>query len=185
MKYEDTGIPDLWLCTPDVYTDERGYFFEAFSKKDFQQHTGLTLDLVQQNQSKSAYGTLRGLHLQKGEYSQAKLMRVLQGKVLDVVVDLRKDSPTFGQHYSVILCEENQKQLFVPRGFAHGFLVMQADTVFVYSCDNYYHKNSELSLYYNDPKIDLEWPRVEGGHILSEKDREGLSFDAIIREMYG
>lgn len=185
MKYIKTGITDLWLCEPDIYDDGRGYFFEAFNKKDFVQKTGINIDFVQQNQSKSTYGTLRGMHLQKGKASQAKLLRVLQGEVLDAVVDLRQDSPTFGQSYTVLLSAENKKQLFVPRNFAHGFLVLKPETIFVYSCDNYYNKSAEVTLHYRDEASAIKWPKVEGNYILSEKDEQGLDFKSVIRNING
>ncbi|MGB3774903.1 MAG: dTDP-4-dehydrorhamnose 3,5-epimerase [Leeuwenhoekiella sp.] len=185
MKYIDTGIQDLWICEPDIFKDGRGHFFEAFNKKDFKSNTGLEVDFVQQNQSKSAYGTLRGMHLQKGKDSQAKLLRVIEGEVLDAVVDLRKDSPTFGKSYTVILSAENNRQLFVPRNFAHGFLVLKPETAFVYSCDSYYQKSAELTLHYQDKKAAIEWPQIDGDQILSEKDNEGLDFEEVIAQMYG
>ena len=185
MNYIETGIADLWLCEAEIYEDDRGYFFEAFNKKDFAENTGLTVDFVQQNQSKSAYGTLRGLHLQKGDSSQAKFMRVIQGEVLDVVVDLRKDSATFGHHYKVLLSAENNRQLFVPRHFAHGFLVLQPDTTFTYSCDTYYDKTAEVTLNYKDPQIAIDWPAIAGDYILSAKDEQGLDFKTVVEKLYG
>lgn len=185
MKYIETGIVDLWLCEAEMYEDDRGYFFEAFNKKNFTENTGLTVDFIQQNQSKSAYGTLRGMHLQKGDSSQAKLMRVIQGEVLDVVVDLRKDSPTFGQHYTVLLSGENKRQLFVPRHFAHGFLVLQPETTFIYSCDNYYDKSAEVTLHYKDEKADIDWPEIKDDYILSAKDAQGLDFETVVERLYG
>lgn len=185
MKYIETGIADLWLCEADVHEDERGYFFEAFNKRNFTENTGLDIDFVQQNQSRSSYGTLRGMHLQKGIFSQAKLLRIIQGKVLDVVVDLRKGSRTFGQHYSVMISAENSRQLFVPRHFAHGFLVLQPETVLIYSCDNYYDQSAEVTLHYKDVKAAIDWPAVTGDYILSEKDKQGLDFETAIEKMYG
>lgn len=185
MKYIETGIADLWLCEAEMYEDDRGYFFEAFNRKDFAENTGLTVDFVQQNQSRSAYGTLRGMHLQKGVSGQAKLLRVIQGEVLDVVVDLRKDSATFGQHYTVLLSRENNRQLFVPRHFAHGFLVLQPETTLIYSCDNYYDKAAEVTLHYKDAKTAIDWPAVRGDYILSKKDAQGLDFKTVVERLYG
>ncbi|WP_031425108.1 dTDP-4-dehydrorhamnose 3,5-epimerase [Flavimarina sp. Hel_I_48] len=184
MRYFSTEIKDLWICQPDVFEDGRGHFYEAFNRADFHKNTGLDVDFVQQNQSKSAYGTLRGMHLQMGESSQAKLIRVIQGEVLDAVVDMRRDSPTFGKSYTVLLTAENRTQLFVPRYFAHGFLVLKPETVFVYSCDNYYNKSADITLNYKDPVAKIEWPEIEGDHILSEKDTLGLEFNAVIERMY-
>jgi len=185
MKYIETGIADLWLCEAEMYEDDRGYFFEAFNRKNFAENTGLKLDFVQQNQSRSVYGTLRGMHLQKGDSGQAKLLRVIQGEVLDAVVDLRKDSPTFGQHYTVLLSGENKRQLFVPRYFAHGFLVLQPETTFIYSCDNYYDSSAEVTLHYKDVKAAIDWPAVNDDYILSTKDTQGLDFETVVERLYG
>lgn len=185
MKYTETGIADLWLCEADRHEDDRGYFFEVFNKKDFAENTGLKVDFVQQNQSKSAYGTLRGMHLQEGVFSQAKLLHVIEGEVLDVVVDLRKGSSTFGQYYTVLLSGKNNRQLFVPRHFAHGFLVLQPETTIIYSCDNYYKKSAEVTLHYKDAKVAIDWPVVSGDYILSAKDKLGLDFETIVEKLYG
>jgi len=184
MRYFTTKIKDLWICQPDVFEDDRGHFFEVFNKADFMKNTGLEVDFIQHNQSMSAYGTLRGMHLQMGESSQAKLIRVIKGEVLDAVVDLRKDSPTFGQAYTVLLSAENRSQLFIPRNFAHGFLVLQPDTIFTYSCDNYYEKSAEITLNYKDQHANIDWPKMEGDYILSEKDKHGLDFKTVIDKMY-
>lgn len=135
MEYEETDIKGVWVLTPKVFNDNRGYFFEAWKKSDFEAHVG-KVDFIQDNESKSSYGVLRGLHYQKGTYSQAKLVRVIKGKVLDVAVDLRKSSPTFGKHVMVELSEDNKRQLFIPRGFAHGFLVLSPEAIFTYKVDN-------------------------------------------------
>ena len=137
MNYIQTEIDGVWLIEPNVYSDERGYFMEAFKKEEFEAKIG-PVDFVQDNESKSSFGVLRGLHYQKGEYSQAKLVRVLKGKVLDVAVDLRRSSPTFGKHVSALLSEENKRQFFIPRGFAHGFVVLSEEVVFMYKVDNKY-----------------------------------------------
>ena len=185
MTFKETGFKDLWLCEPNVFKDDRGYFFEAFNKEDFRKKTGLDVDFVQQNQSCSTRGVLRGMHLQKGEYAQAKLIRVIQGRVLDAVVDLRKDSETFGQSYTVELSGENNRQLFVPRGFAHGFLVLSPEVLFVYSCDNFYAKGQELTLKYDDALAAVQWPLSQSEYILSEKDKKGLDFDSVIEALNG
>lgn len=185
MIFNKTGFKDLWLCEPKVLSDERGYFFEAFNKQKFEVNTGLKADFVQENQSCSTQGVLRGMHLQKGEHAQAKLIRVIHGRVLDAVIDLRKDSETFGQSCLIELSSENQKQLYVPRGFAHGFLVLSPKTVFVYSCDNYYAKAHELTLKYDDAQAAINWPPPDGAYVLSKKDEQGLDFDVLINELYG
>ncbi|MCB0540112.1 MAG: dTDP-4-dehydrorhamnose 3,5-epimerase, partial [Bacteroidetes bacterium] len=136
MKFIETPIKDLWIIEPTVFEDSRGYFFESFNKRTFKKGTGLNIDFVQDNQSKSEYGVLRGMHWQEGEHAQAKLVSVLEGAVQDIAVDLRPNSPTYGQYYSIILSAENKTQFFVPRGFAHGFLVLSETAVFSYKCDN-------------------------------------------------
>ncbi len=170
MKYTSTGIADLWIIEPRLFEDERGYFFESFNKNSFKEFTGLDVEFVQDNESKSTQGVLRGMHFQKGDHAQAKLVRVIEGEVQDVVVDLRKDSPTCGQQYSINLSKENKKQLFVPRGFAHGFLVISETAVFSYKCDNFYHKESEGGLLYNCPNLSIPWQLTDESLTLSEKD---------------
>jgi len=170
MAFIATHIKDLWVFEPNVFEDHRGYFFESFNKATFFKETGLNVDFVQDNESKSTKGVLRGLHFQKGEYAQAKLVRVIQGEVQDVAVDLRKDSPTYGEHFSINLSGENKKQLFVPRGFAHGFLVLSETAIFSYKCDNYYNKESEGGIIYNCPKIGIEWQLDTANLLLSDKD---------------
>ncbi len=171
MRIESTPLKDCFIIHDTVFGDERGYFFESFNQKRFFEQTGADISFVQDNQSKSSYGVLRGLHFQTGEHTQAKLVRVLKGVVLDVVVDLRKDSPSFGQSFSIELSEENHKQFFVPRGFAHGFVVLSEEAVFFYKCDNYYHKASEQGIIYNDPYLHIDWKISEADAILSEKDK--------------
>lgn len=170
MKFTSTGIADLWLIEPRVFEDSRGYFFESFNKKVFLAQTGIDLEFVQDNESRSSKGVLRGMHFQKGADAQAKLVRVIEGEVQDVVVDLRKDSPTYGQHYSVNLSAENKRQLFVPRGFAHGFLVLSETAIFSYKCDNYYNKESEGGLLYSCPNLGIQWQLNEADCLLSDKD---------------
>lgn len=171
MEYIATSIPGVWILEPRVFKDARGYFMETWRKEDFDRAIGHSVDFVQDNQSKSSKGVLRGLHYQKGADSQAKLVRVLQGAVVDVAVDLRTDSPTFGEHVMVELSEENGRQLFIPRGFAHGFQVLSETAVFTYKVDNRYAPESECSIRYDDPKLDIKWPITKAGEILlSEKD---------------
>lgn len=171
MQVAKTGLADCWLIHDTFLGDKRGYFFESFNKNTFRELTGLNVDFVQDNQSMSQRGVLRGLHYQKGEHAQAKLVRVLKGKVLDVVVDLRKDSASFGQHLSFELSEDSHTQLFVPRGFAHGFLVLSETAVFFYKVDNYYRKQSEGGIIYNDKTLGINWGDfLESDLILSEKD---------------
>lgn len=173
MQYIETEISGLWIMEPKVFADDRGYFMESFKKSDFEKHIG-QVDFIQDNESKSSFGVLRGLHYQKGEYSQAKLVRVIKGRVYDVAVDLRKDSPTFGKHVGVELSEDNKKQFFIPRGFAHGFLVMSEEAVFTYKVDNVYAPQYEGSILFNDPALCIQWPVDEKQLILSDKDRNAV-----------
>ena len=170
MNYTRTDIPDVWILEPKVFSDARGYFMESFRKEEFESHIG-KVDFIQDNESKSSFGVLRGLHFQKGEFSQAKLVRVIKGKVLDVAVDIRKDSPTFGKHVAVELSEENKKQLFIPRGFAHGFLVLSEEVIFCYKVDNIYSPQNEFSILYNDSELGIEWTINPAQIIISEKDK--------------
>jgi len=172
MECIHTEIKDCFIIKPTVFSDNRGYFFESFNEQKFNQITGLKIHFVQDNQAKSDRGILRGLHFQKGAHAQAKLVRVLQGKVIDVAVDLRKDSPTYLQHIAVELSAENNLQLFVPRGFAHGYSVLEDNTVFCYKCDNYYNKEAEGGVFYADPKLNINWQLKEDEIILSEKDKQ-------------
>ena len=182
MNYIQTEIDGVWLIEPKVFSDERGYFMEAFKKEEFEANIG-PINFVQDNESKSSFGVLRGLHYQKGEYSQAKLVRVLKGEVLDVAVDLRKSSPTFGKHVSVLLNEENKRQFFIPRGFAHGFAVLSEEAVFMYKVDNKYAPQAEASILYNDETLKIDWPLAESQMILSAKDKKGTAFkDAVYFE---
>lgn len=182
MNYIQTEIDGVWLIEPKVFSDERGYFMEAFKKEEFESHIG-AVDFVQDNESKSSFGVLRGLHYQKGEYSQAKLVRVIKGEVLDVAVDLRKSSPTFGKHVSVVLSDENKRQFFIPRGFAHGFAVLSDEAIFTYKVDNKYAPQAEASILYNDETLGIDWPLAESQMLLSAKDREGTAFkDAVYFE---
>lgn len=170
MKLTLTPIKDLVVIEPKVFDDERGYFYEAYNKNTFRE-LGLDYDFVQDNQSFSRKGVLRGLHFQK-EFPQAKLVRVIEGEVFDVAVDLRKDSPTFGKWYGVTLSGENKKMFMIPRGFAHGFLVLSETAIFSYKCDDFYHPNDEGGIIYNDPDIGIEWPKVDCELVFSEKDKK-------------
>ena len=175
-----TEIEGAWILEPKVFGDSRGYFMESYKKIDFEQHIG-RVDFIQDNESKSSYGVLRGLHYQKGEASQAKLVRVIQGRVLDVAVDLRKSSPTFGKHIMVELSDENKRQFFIPRGFAHGFLVLSKEAVFSYKVDNVYSPKDECSIRFNDPILNIQWPIADSEMLLSPKDTEGVLFeDAVL-----
>ena len=170
MKYEQTSIDGVYTITPNVFKDERGYFFESFKEDEFRGCVG-DVRFVQENQSKSSYGVLRGLHYQKGDAAQAKLVRVVQGIVLDVAVDIRKSSPTFGKYVAVELSEYNHKQLFMPRGFAHGFLVLSETAVFCYKVDNVYAPQADAGIRWDDPDINIQWPEkaIENAKF-SEKD---------------
>lgn len=169
MKFTEQKIKGVWVIEPKVFTDERGYFMESYKQNLFEQHIG-KVDFIQDNESKSTKGVLRGMHYQKGEHSQAKLVRVLQGTVLDVVVDIRKSSPTFGQYVAVELSAENKKQLFVPRCFAHGFLVLSDEAVFSYKVDNLYSPEHDASILWNDAQINIDWGVDTNSLILSAKD---------------
>jgi len=159
------------VIIPRIFADERGYFFESFNQQQLNEAAGYGVHFVQDNQSFSSYGVLRGLHAQCGEYAQAKLVRVLQGEVLDVAVDVRAGSPTYGQYHSEVLSAENKKQLFIPRGFLHGFVVLSQTAEFFYKCDNFYHKDAEIGLIYNDPVININWQVPGEQLIVSTKDR--------------
>lgn len=181
MILEKTPLDDCYILTPRIFSDVRGTFFESFNKKQFYSATGLEVEFVQDNQSTSQKGVLRGLHFQKGELAQAKLVRVIKGSVLDIVVDIRPNSQTFGKHFSMILSEQNNKQLFIPKGFAHGFLVLEDDTIFAYKCDNYYNKASESGIIYNDRFLNIDWQFPEKDLIISEKDQILPAFETLFR----
>ena len=170
MNVIKTEIEGVFIIEPKVFGDERGYFFEAWSQKDFDEQVR-PIKFVQDNESKSCYGVLRGLHFQKGMYSQSKLVRVVKGRVLDVAVDIRKGSPTFGKYVMVELTGENHRQLFIPRGFAHGFVVLSDEAVFQYKCDNIYSPLSEGSIAWSDPKLGIDWKIPEKDIVLSAKDK--------------
>lgn len=169
MEYKETNIKGVFIIEPKVFSDARGYFMEAWKKAEFEAHVG-PVEFVQDNESKSSYGVLRGLHYQKGDCSQAKLVRVIKGKVIDVAVDIRKSSPTFGKHVMVELSEENKRQFFIPRGFAHGFLVLSPEAIFTYKVDNPYAPQADAGIRFDDPEIGIEWPIDAKDMLLSEKD---------------
>ena len=170
MQVEETKLKDCFIIKDTLFKDPRGYFFESFNQQKFNELTGLNVQFVQDNQSKSTKGVLRGLHFQFGAHAQAKLVRVLEGKVLDVAVDIRPNSKTFGEHVAIELSASNETQLFVPRGFAHGFVVLSDIAIFFYKCDNYYHKLSEGGIIYNDPQLVINWQLPIEDLLLSEKD---------------
>ena len=157
MNYIETSIKGVFVIESKVFNDARGYFFEAWKQAEFEEHIG-KVNFIQDNESKSSYGVLRGLHYQKGEFAQAKLVRVIKGRVLDVAVDIRRSSPTFGQHVMVELSEDNKRQFFIPRGFAHGFLVLSDEAIFTYKVDNVYAPQAEAGIRWNDPALNIEWP---------------------------
>ncbi|MFB9051993.1 dTDP-4-dehydrorhamnose 3,5-epimerase [Formosa undariae] len=177
MTVTETKLKDCFIIEPQVFGDKRGYFLESYNAETFKKLTNLDVTFVQDNESFSSRGVLRGLHYQLGEHAQAKLVRVVKGEVLDVAVDIRKDSPTFGQHVAVNLSEENKKQLFVPRGFAHGFVVLSETAIFSYKCDNFYNKASEGSIIYNDKSLNIDWQIDESEMLISEKDTISSSFE--------
>lgn len=176
MTTEETYIEDLLILTPAVFTDDRGYFLESYNKKGL---SGIfNVDFVQDNESMSQKDVLRGLHFQKPPYAQGKLVRVITGSVLDVVVDLRKESPTYGKHFKHILSSENKVQLYIPKGFAHGFLVLENNTIFNYKCTNYYNKEAEASLLWNDETLNIDW-NIEKP-IISSKDKFAEKFVSFV-----
>ena len=175
MEYISTAIEGVYLIKPRVFNDARGYFMEAFKQEEFNANV-YPVKFVQDNESMSSYGVLRGLHYQKGEWSQAKLVRVIKGRVLDVAVDMRRSSPTFGKYVMVELSDENKMQFFIPRGFAHGFLVLSDEAVFTYKVDNVYAPQAEASVLFSDEQIGIEWPIEAKDMILSSKDLAAVPF---------
>lgn len=169
MPFTKTAFEGLIIFDPKLWKDDRGYFYEAFNANTFKE-AGIDADFVQDNQARSTFGVLRGLHYQVGKFAQAKLVRVLEGEVLDVVVDIREGSSTYGKSYSVLLSAENKRQMFIPRGFAHGYVVLSETAEFFYKCDNFYSKESEGGLLYNDPQLNIDWKIDLDKAILSEKD---------------
>ncbi|HLV38820.1 dTDP-4-dehydrorhamnose 3,5-epimerase [Xanthomarina sp.] len=171
MTVLETKLQGCFILEPRIFEDERGYFFESFNQEKFNRATSLNVNFIQDNESYSTKGVLRGLHYQTGDFAQAKLVRVIKGSVLDIAVDIRKESPTFGQYVALELTEDNKKQLYIPRGFAHGFVVLSETAIFSYKCDNYYNKESEGGIIYNDPTLNIDWQLPEKSLLVSEKDR--------------
>jgi len=176
MTIEQTPLKDCFIIHEKVHGDARGYFIETYNSRDFKAATGLDIEFVQDNQSRSTKGVLRGLHMQRGAAAQAKLVRVLEGAVLDVAVDLRKGSPSFGQHYAIELTAENHKQFFVPAGFAHGFVVLSETATFFYKVDKFYEPGNEVGIMYNDADLNIDWQLPTSELIFSEKDKTLGSF---------
>lgn len=177
MEIRDTFIEGLKVITPKVFFDQRGYFYESYNEQNFNS-LGLKMKFVQDNESKSQKGVIRGLHFQKPPYAQGKLIRVIKGEVLDVVVDLRKSSKTYGQHYKLLMNEDNKLMLYIPEGFAHGFLTLKDDTIFSYKCTNFYNKESEGGIMWNDPDLKIDWNIINP--IISEKDTKNIRFKDFI-----
>lgn len=176
MRIEQTPLQDCFIVHEKVHGDARGYFIETFNQRDFKAASGLDIQFVQDNQSRSSKGVLRGLHMQRGAAAQAKLVRVLEGSVLDIAVDLRKGSPSFGQHFTIELTSENRKQFFVPAGFAHGFVVLSESATFFYKVDKFYEPGNEVGIMYNDADLNIDWKLPTHEIILSEKDKTLGSF---------
>ena len=176
MTIEQTPLKDCFIIHEKVHGDARGYFIETYNQRDFKAATGLEIEFVQDNQSRSTKGVLRGLHMQRGASAQAKLVRVLEGAVLDIAVDLRKGSPSFGQHFAIELTADNHKQFFVPAGFAHGFVVLSETATFFYKVDKFYEPGNEVGIMYNDQDLNIDWRLSESEIILSEKDKTLGSF---------
>lgn len=180
MEVKKTAIEGVYIIEPKVFGDARGYFFESYNEREFREKTGLDITFVQDNESKSSYGVLRGLHFQKPPYTQSKLVRVVKGRVLDVAVDIRKDSATYGKYVAVELTEENHLQFFIPKGFAHGFSVLSETAVFQYKCDEFYAPQSEGAIAWNDPTLKIDWQLDEKDVLLSEKDKHHPMFNEFI-----
>jgi dTDP-4-dehydrorhamnose 3,5-epimerase len=172
MTVTETFLKGCFIIEPQVFSDERGYFYESYNDEKFNSALGIKVNFVQDNQSFSTKGVIRAIHYQSGEHAQAKLVQVLSGRVLDVAIDLRKDSPTFGKHFSIELTVENKKQLFIPRGFGHGFSVLSETAEFFYKCDNYYNEVAECGIIYNDSTLNIDWKLREEEIIVSEKDNQ-------------
>jgi dTDP-4-dehydrorhamnose 3,5-epimerase len=177
MKVIETKLKGCYIIEPNVIKDDRGYFMESYNEQKLAEAIGQPLRFVQDNESFSTKGVLRGLHYQCGEHAQAKLVRVLQGEVIDVAVDIRPNSPTYGQYETAVLSAENKKQFYIPRGFAHGFLVLSETATFFYKCDNFYNKDSEAGIFYNDPTIKIDWNFDTNKLIISDKDKNQPLFE--------
>lgn len=178
MNIQKTAIEGVYILEPRIFRDDRGYFYESYNQQKLID-LGINTQFVQDNQSYSKKGVIRGLHFQKPPFAQAKLVRVIKGSVLDVAVDIRKGSPTYGKHVSVLLTGENHLQFYIPEGFAHGFVALEDDTVFMYKCSQFYHKESEMSILYNDPILKIDW-KLDEMPIMTEKDLLGVAFDQFI-----
>ena len=172
MEIIKTKLDGVFIIEPDVFGDDRGYFYESFNAKKFKEQTGIEVNFVQDNESKSKYGVVRGLHFQKGDYAQTKLVHVAKGRILDIAVDIRKDSLTYGKHVAIELSDINHRQLYISKGFAHGFSVLSEEAVFQYKCDNYYAPQSEGGILWNDPTIGIDWQIPFSDIVLSEKDKK-------------
>lgn len=181
MELKETHIKGCFVLKHDIFEDERGYFYESFNKKIFEECTGTKADFVQDNQSLSKKGVLRGLHFQKGAYAQAKLVRVIKGDVLDVVVDLRKESSTFGRHFKMRLSESNNISIYIPKGMAHGFLSLSDETIFTYKCDEYYNRQAEGGIVYNDAVLNIDWELDPNELTISEKDKHLPTFKEVMQ----
>ncbi|MFC5194209.1 MULTISPECIES: dTDP-4-dehydrorhamnose 3,5-epimerase [Bizionia] len=181
MGITETKLKDCFILEPQVFQDSRGYFFESFNQNNFFEATGQHVNFIQDNETFSTKGVLRGLHFQTGKFAQAKLVRVIKGRVLDIAVDVRPDSSTFGEFQALELSEDNKKQFFLPRGFAHGFVVLSDTAIFAYKCDNYYNKESEAGIIYNDPSLNIDWQLPEKELLLSDKDKLLPTFEAFFK----
>ena len=180
MKFSRSYISDVIIIEPQIFSDERGYFFESYKQNELNEFLGYDVNFCQDNESKSTYGVLRGLHYQEPPFAQAKLVRVIQGSILDVAVDIRKNSPTFGKHVSIELNDKNKKQLFIPRGFAHGFVVLSETVIFSYKVDNYYNRESDRGIAYSDPELAINWILNKTDIKASHKDMNNLPFSLFI-----
>ena len=180
MNVINTEIEGLKIIEPRIFGDARGYFFESFNERDFAEQTGIEVRFVQDNESKSRYGVVRGLHFQRPPFAQTKLVRVVKGRVLDVAVDIRKGSPTYGRHVAVELTEDNHRQLLLPKGMAHGFAVLSDEVLFQYKCDEYYHPESEGAIAWDDPTLAIDWHLPKGDVLLSEKDSHHPKFNEFV-----
>lgn len=183
MNFIATKLSGAYIIEPQVFADERGYFFESYHQAKFAQN-GITATFVQDNESRSTYGVMRGLHAQEGGFAQAKLIRVLSGTILDIGVDVRLDSPTFGQHVATELSADNRRMLYLPRGFLHGFAVLSSEAVVAYKCDNFWHKEAELTISLSDPDLALTWPFAPAQAIISEKDQHGISLRSWLKQQH-
>lgn len=181
MIVEEIFLKGCFVITPKLFKDNRGYFFESYNQKEFEKKLGKDINFVQDNQSQSSKGVLRGLHFQTGDFEQAKLIRAIKGSILDICVDLRKESKTFGKHFSIELNDKENQQLFVPRGFAHGFLVLEDQTIINYKCDNYYNKESESGVIYNDKDLNIDWKYSSDNLIISDKDKLLPTFKSLFK----